>query len=155
MNMIRTLDRSLSIYVARAAIISLSATSTVALLIHLGGMYHCGELQEERSWLHVVMSGMILSPILESALLTAAVRWVDALSGGNRNACIVIPAIAASAVHGVFCVWWGIAVMPAFIVYARAVVDYHRESWLRGCLVTLLIHVVHNVVAIVIARVLG
>lgn len=150
----RPIHHSLCVYVLLAAMISLSSTIAVAFLIDVSGVNDCGAIQERRSWLHSVMSGMILSPIVESALLTAVVRWVAALSEQNRYASILVPALSASVIHGAFCLWWGLAVIPAFIVYARAVVDYREVSWTKACLATSLVHVLHNTVAILLGWVL-
>lgn len=144
----------LAIYTLKATSISVTTTVAVAFSIDYSGVADCSGLSHPRSWLHVILSGMILSPLLESALLTSAIRWIRAISNGSRLACIMIPALLASSVHGAFCVWWGFAVMPAFVVYAKAVIDHCDESWTKACFVTFGIHALHNAAVIVVGRAL-
>ena len=142
-------------YVLKAAALSFICATSVSMMIKILSVsfpaeniplaQSITELGPELAFLSIVAIAPLIETLLVGVLVSILIQ--QKITTGNA---ILITATIAAALHSLISLPWGLMVFLSFVIYTKSFVTWRQQSWKKGCLVSALVHGLHNLPSAVV-----
>ena len=89
----------------------------------------------------------LVSPIIETYLLIAVIRWVERAISSNKVKTAIYSALFFSILHSILVPMWGVFVFWGFFIYSLVLISRNNRDHRDGVYITITLHSLNNLFA--------